>query len=501
MIFQADYYQEQAKQLHEREREVKAARGEILDRNGKVLASNKAVCTISVIHSQIKEPEKVAETLSTILEMPYEEIRKKVDKISAREKIKVNVDKETGDKIRNCRMAGVKVDEDFKRFYLYDDLASKVIGFTGADNQGILGLEVKYESWLKGKNGKILTVTDARGIELDGKEEGRVEPEKGNNLCINLDYNIQKYIQQASEKVMKEKMAESVITIVMNPQNGEILAYADVPEYNLNQPFSLGYEESDPVKKQELLNKMWRNKGISDTYEPGSIFKVVTASAALEEKVVSMKEPFYCPGYKIVEDRRIRCAKAGGHGSQTFKEGIQNSCNPVFIDVGLRLGVEKFYDYFEKFRLYGKTGIDLPGEASTIMHKKENVGPVELATMSFGQCFQVTPVQMASTVCSLINGGNRITPHFGRYIVDGSGKKIKTFPSGKGKRILSRETSEQLNNALEAVVSQGGAKRLIWKIMLLEEKPLPARRFHVEVEDISPLLQVLRRRINRKCWL
>ena len=459
MIFQADYYREQAKQLHERERTIKAARGDIVDRNGKLLASNRPVCTISVVHSQIREPERTARILSEELGASYEEIKKKVDKISAREKIKVNVPKAVGDKIRQYRLEGVKVDEDFKRFYLYDELASKIIGFTGADNQGILGLEVKYESWLKGKDGKIMTVTDARGIELEDYPEGRIEPVKGKNLCINIDYNIQNYIQQAAEKVMKEKQAEGVVIILINPDNGEIYGYVDVPEYNLNHPFDLNADESDPVKKQELLNKMWRNRGISDTYEPGSIFKVVTASAALEEKTVSLKDRFYCPGYRLVEDRRIRCAKAGGHGSQSFLEGVQNSCNPVFIDVGLKLGVEKFYDYFEQFMIYGKTGIDLPGEAATIMHKKENVGPVELATMSFGQCFQVTPIQMASTVCSLINGGNRITPHLGRYVFDGDGEKIKIFSNKKGKRILSKKTSAELRTALEAVVAEGGGKK------------------------------------------
>ena len=459
MIFRAEYYQMQAKQLHEREREIKAARGKIVDRNGKVLASNKPVCTISVIHSQIKEPEKVAKILSRELDQPYSTIKNKVCKVSSREKIKSNVPKKTGDKIRKYRLDGVKVDEDFKRFYLYDELASKIIGFTGADNQGILGLEVKYDQWLKGNNGKILTVTDARGIEIKTWEEGRIEPVKGYDLCINIDYNIQKFAQQASEKVMKEKEAGSVITMVMNPQNGEIYAYTEVPEYNLNQPFKTGHEETDPCEKQKILNDMWRNKGISDTYEPGSVFKIVTAAAALEEKTVSMSERFYCPGYRMVEDRKIRCAKVGGHGSQTFLQGIQNSCNPVFIEVGLRLGVEKFYDYLEKFKLYDKTGIDLPGEAGTIMHKKENVGPVELATMSFGQCFQVTPIQMAATICSLINGGNRITPHLGRFIVDDSGRKIKEISCGKENRIVSKKTSEQLRMALEKVVTEGGGKK------------------------------------------
>ena len=463
MIFDAAYYQQKAKTLHEREREIKAARGEIIDRNGKVLATNKAVCTISVIHSQITDPERVLQVLADELGIEKEMIRKRVEKVSSREKIKTNVEKETGDRIRAYELDGVKVDEDFKRYYPYGNLASKVLGFTGGDNQGIIGLEVKYENYLKGVNGMILTTTDARGIELADTLEDRVEPVSGDTLQVSLDYNIQEYAQQAAEKVREEKQADAVVILILNPKTGEIYACINAPEFDLNVPFTLP-EGTDAAlndeEKQAMLNQMWRNRSINDTYEPGSIFKVFTASAALEEGVVKEEDTFYCPGYKLVEDRRIRCARTTGHGSETFVQGVQNSCNPVFIEVGMRLGTENFYKYFEKFGLMGKTGVDLPGEAATIMHKKENVGQVELATMSFGQSFQVTPMQMATTVCSLVNGGKRITPHFGVAVYDAeSGEKEETISYGKRKRILSKETSEKMRKILETVVSEGGGKK------------------------------------------
>ena len=463
MIFDAAYYQQKAKTLHEREREIKAARGEVIDRNGKVLATNKAVCTISVIHSQITDPERVIQVLADELGIEKEMIRKRIEKVSSREKIKTNVEKETGDRIRAYELDGVKVDEDFKRYYPYGNLASKVLGFTGGDNQGIIGLEVKYENYLKGVNGMILTTTDARGIELADTLEDRVEPVSGDTLQVSLDYNIQEYAQQAAEKVMEEKQADAVVILILNPKTGEIYACVNAPEFDLNAPFTLP-EGTDAAlndeEKQAMLNQMWRNRSINDTYEPGSIFKVFTASAALEEGVVKEEDTFYCPGYKLVEDRRIRCARTTGHGSETFVQGVQNSCNPVFIEVGMRLGTENFYKYFEKFGLMGKTGVDLPGEAATIMHKKENVGQVELATMSFGQSFQVTPMQMATTVCSLVNGGKRITPHFGIAVYDAeSGEKEETISYGKRKRILSKETSEKMRKILETVVSEGGGKK------------------------------------------
>lgn len=461
MVFDAEYYQEKAKSLHEREREIKAARGEIIDRNGTVLATNKTVCTISVIHSQIKEPERVIKELSSILGLEEETVRKRVEKVSSMERIKTNVEKKVGDKIRNLELDGVKVDEDFKRYYPFEELASKVLGFTGGDNQGIIGLEVGYENELKGQNGMILTTTDARGIELDGVAEDRIEPRAGNTLQISLDYNIQMYAQQMAEKVMEEKQAEKVAILLMNPKNGEILAMVNVPEFNLNEPFVLNTEGSEnltPEEKQDALNQMWRNGCINDTYEPGSTFKIITSSACLEEGVVKLDDRFHCPGYKMVEDRKIRCHKVGGHGSETFVQGIQNSCNPVFIEIGLRLGTDDFYKYFEQFGLMGETGVDLPGEASTIMHKKENVGQVELATMSFGQSFQVTPVQMAATVSSLINGGYRVTPHFGVQVLDAKGKKIETLHEGRGKRIASEETSKTMQKLLESVVSEGSGK-------------------------------------------
>lgn len=462
MVFDAEYYQKKADDLHEREREIKAARGEILDAKGEVLATNKTVCTISVIHSQIKEPEKVIKTLTEALEMDEETVRRRVEKVSSMERIKTNVDKETGDTIRNMELDGVKVDEDFKRYYPHNELASKVLGFTGGDNQGIIGLEVKYEEYLKGQNGTILTTTDARGVELDGVAEGRVEPVAGNTLQISLDYNIQMYAQQMAEKVMEEKQADRVGILLMNPQNGEILAMVNVPEFDLNDPFTLNIgEDSENMsdeERQDALNQMWRNGCINDTYEPGSTFKIITASACLEEGVVNLNDNFSCPGYRVVEDRKIRCHKVGGHGAETFVQGIQNSCNPVFIDIGLRLGTDDFYKYFKQFGLMDMTGVDLPGEAGTIMHKKENVGLVELATMSFGQSFQVTPMQMATTVSSLVNGGRRVTPHFGVRVLDASGKEVEKFQYEEKKGIVSEETSATMRMLLESVVSEGSGK-------------------------------------------
>ncbi len=485
MIFCSEYYGQKAETLHERERDIKAARGKIIDATGTVLATNRTVCTISVIHSQLEDQEKVIEVLCRELGLSEETVRKRVEKVSAIERVKSNVDKETGDKIRSYNLAGVKVDEDYKRYYPYDSLASKVLGFTGGDNQGIIGLEVKYEEYLKGTNGKILTLTDARGVEIENAGERRAEPIDGNNLHISLDYNIQMYAQQAATKVMEAKEADSVSVIVMNPQNGEIMAMVNVPEFNLNDPFTLntvsGPEEGtegteDPAgetegqeagetaamteeKKQELLNQMWRNQCINDTYEPGSTFKIITASAAMEQKVVSLNDSFYCPGYKMVEDRRIRCHKIAGHGAEDFTQGIMNSCNPVFIELGLRLGIDNMYQYFSQFGLLSKTHIDLPGEAATIMHKKENMGQVELATVSFGQSFQITPIQLATTVSSLINGGNRITPHFGVAIKDNQGNLVEELQYETQEGIVSSETSETLRMLLEKVVSEGSGKR------------------------------------------
>ena len=462
MIFDADYYQELAQDLHEREREIKAARGEIVDRNGVVLATNRTVCTISVIHSQVEEPEKVISVLSRELELDEAEVRKKVEKVSSMEKIRTNVDKETGDRIRGYDLAGVKVDEDYKRYYPYDELASRVLGFTGGDNQGIIGLEVKYEEYLKGINGTILTVTDARGVELNGVAEDRIEPVPGETLQVSLDYNIQSYCQQAAEKVMEEKQAEAVSILLMNPQNGEIYAMVNVPEFNLNEPYELdtGADEATLTDEelQDELNQMWRNRCINDTYEPGSVFKIITSSACLEEGVVSLDDTFFCPGYRIVEDRKIRCHKVGGHGQETFVQGIQNSCNPVFMDIGLRLGAGRFYDYFEEFGLMKLTNIDLPGEAGTIMHRKEDIGTVELATMTFGQSFQVTPIQMAVTVSSIVNGGNRVTPHVGTAVLDRDGNVVEEFDHEVESGIVSEETSETMRMLLESVVAEGSGK-------------------------------------------
>lgn len=455
MIFCSEYYGKKAEDLHERERNIKAARGEIVDCNGVVLAENKTVCTISVIHSQIKEPEKVIAMLVKELEMDEETIRKRVEKVSSIEKIKTNVPKETGDAIRAHGLAGVKIDEDYKRYYPYDTLASKVLGFTGGDNQGIIGLEVRYDKYLQGKNGKILTLTDARGIEIENAGERRQDPIDGNDLHISLDYNIQKYAEQAAKKAMEEHGAQSVSVLMMNPQNGEILAMVNVPEFNLNEPFSI---DGVTQTNQDKLNLMWRNGCINDTYEPGSTFKIITTAAAFEEGVVSLKDQFSCPGYKIVEDRKIRCHKVGGHGAEDFAQGIMNSCNPVFIELGLRLGSEKYYSYFKQFGLLQKTNVDLPGEAATIMHNPKNIGQVELATISFGQSFQITPVQLATTVSSIINGGNRVTPHFGVYVTDEKGKKVKTFEYETTEGIVSEKTSETVRMLLEKVVSEGTGK-------------------------------------------
>ena len=460
MGVRADYYSEKAQELHERERPIKAARGKIVDAKGKVLASNKIVCTVSVIHSQIKEPEKIISLLSQKLELSEDTVRKKVEKISSIERMRTNVEKKVGDEIRKAGLAGVKVDEDYKRYYPWNSLASRVLGFTGADNQGIIGLEVEYEDVLSGDSGKILTTTDARGIELDGIGENRKEPKTGSTLRTSLDISIQEYVQQAALKVMEEKDAERVSILLMNPQNGEIYACVNVPEFDLNDPFTLQQDTTGLSEKeiQDLLNQMWRNACINDTYEPGSTFKIITMSAGLSEGVVSPNDSFFCPGYKIVEDRRIHCHKRTGHGAENFVQGAQNSCNPVFIEVGLRLGVEKFCDYFRNFGLMEKTGIDLPGEASTIMHKEENIGEVELATMAFGQSFQITPIRLAATVSALVNGGKMVTPHVATDVLDEEGNVVKhlKFPEKEG--VLSEETSRTVREILESVVSEGSGK-------------------------------------------
>lgn len=461
MIFCSEYYGNKAENLHERERDIKAARGKLLDANGTVLATNKSVCTISVIHNQIEEPEKVIEMLVRELGIPEETARKRVEKVSSIERVKTNVAKETGDAVRAYGLSGVKVDEDYKRYYPYGTLASKVLGFTGADNQGILGLEVKYDEYLQGTNGKILTLTDARGIEIENAGESRLEPVNGYDLCLSLDRNIQMYCEQAAKKVCTKKSADSVSVIVMNPQNGELMAMVNYPEFDLNDPFTLAGDTGESVsaeEKQNLLNKMWRNQCISDTYEPGSTFKIITAAAALEEGVVKLDDAFFCPGYKIVEDRRIRCARTTGHGAETFETGIMNSCNPVFMELGERLGAENFAGYFKQFGLLSKTNIDLPGEAGTIMHKTENIGPVELATISFGQSFQITPIQLVTTVSSIINGGTRVTPHFGVSVQDADGNTVKTFSYETHENICTAETSETMRYLLEKVVSEGTGK-------------------------------------------
>lgn len=460
MIIQSDYYAKKAEQLHERERDIKAARGRILDCKGEILADNKAVCTISVIHSQIKEPEKVVEMLHKELGISVEEAQKRVRTVSAIERVKTNVDKKTGDKIRSYGLDGVKVDEDFKRSYPFDELASKVLGFTGGDNQGIIGLEVMYEDVLKGINGKILTTTDARGIELSELGESRVEPVPGYDLHLSLDKNIQMYAQQAAEKVMEQKQADAVSILLLNPQNGEIYANANVPEFNLNEPFRLNTDTTGMTEKekQDACNQIWRNLTINDTYEPGSTFKIITMAAGLSQGVVHPDDQFSCPGFKVVEDRRIHCHKRTGHGAENFVQGAMNSCNPVFIEVGLRLGVDNYYRYFQQFGLMKKTGIDLPGEAATIMHKKENIGEVELATISFGQSFQITPIQLATTVSSIINGGRRITPHFGVKVTDEEGNLVKELKYKEEPGIVSKEVSKEVCQILEKVVSEGSGK-------------------------------------------
>ena len=482
MIAESEHYATLAEDLHERERSIKAARGRILDRNGTVLADNRTVCTVSVIHSQIEDPEKVIAVLSKELSLPEETVRRRVEKVSSIERVRQNVDKEIGDRIRGYDLAGVKVDEDYRRYYPFGSMASKVLGFTGGDNQGIIGLEVEYEEELSGTPGKILTLTDARGVELPDSGESRQEPVAGNDLVTSLDYNIQKYAEQAAYQIMEQKQADSVSILVMNPSNGEIYAMTNVPEFDLNDPFTLlpqylpdgsaqtadaedGADEAAASESglsgkalQDALNRMWRNGCINDTYEPGSTFKIITASAGLEAGVVTPEDSFSCPGFKIVEDRRIRCHKVGGHGAETFVQGIQNSCNPVFIEVGLRLGVDRYFSYFDQFGLNEKTGIDLPGEAATIMHRKENVGQVELATISFGQSFQITPVQLAATVSSIINGGLRVTPHFGVSVRANDGALIDVLRYDDGRRILSEETSALMRSLLEQVVDGGSGK-------------------------------------------
>ncbi len=465
MIFCSSHYTHLADVLHERERDIKAARGRIIDATGTVLADNRTVCTISVIHSQIENPQEVIEVLCRELDLSEEYVRKRVEKYSARERIKSNVDKETGDRIRNLDLAGVKVDEDYKRYYPYGELASKVLGFTGADNQGIIGLEVKYEEYLTGQKGQILTLTDAKGIELEGMGEKRNEPIAGNDLYISLDANIQKYATQLAKQAYATKQAKGVSIIVMNVKNGEILAMADVPEFNLNEPYTLIPElEAEAAacttqeEKQNLLNSMWRNGCINDTYEPGSTFKIITAAAALEAGVVTMEDNFSCPGFIIVDDRRIRCHKAGGHGAETFTQAVMNSCNPVFVTLGLRLGAQRYYDYFEKFGMKQKTGIDLPGEAATIMHKVENIGEVELATISFGQSFQITPVRLMTTVSGIINGGKLVIPHFGVRVMNQDKDVIEEFEYPVTEGIVSSDTTEKMKYVLEQVVENGGGK-------------------------------------------
>lgn len=460
MIFRGDYYSKLATDLQQRERQIKAARGKILDRNGVVLAGNKSVCNISVIHNQIEEPEKVIQMLCKELGISEEKVRKRVEKRSSIERIKSNVDKETGNRILAYGFAGVKVDEDYKREYPFDELGSKVLGFTGGDNQGIIGLETVYDEELQGTDGTILTTTDARGVEVDNIGEERVEPIAGNNLRLTLDANIQKFAEQAAQKAFIQKEADSVSILVMNPQNGEMLAMVDYPEFNLNEPFTLTETYADKGNdEQDALNQMWRNHCINDTYEPGSTFKIITASAALEEHVVSLEDRFHCPGYIVVEDRRIRCHKTTGHGAESFVEGIENSCNPVFINVGLRIGADRFYDYFEQFGLLQKTNIDLPGEAATIMHKREDIGLVELATVSFGQSFQITPIQLATTVSSIINGGNRVTPHFGMQVEKEDSTCVRKMEYEPQTGICSPDTSEKMRFLLEKVVSEGGGNK------------------------------------------
>ena len=507
MIFRSGHYSAMAEDLHQRERTIKAARGRIIDANGVVIADNRTVCTISVIYNQVTDREHVIQVLCSELGLDEELVRKRVEKRSSREIIKTNVDKELGDKIRAYRLDGVKVDEDYKRYYPYDSLASKVLGFTGGDNQGIIGLEVKYEKYLKGMNGKILTMSDAKGVEIENAAEDRIEPIAGNDLHISLDVNIQKYAEQLAYQVLEKKNAKKVSIIVMNPQNGELMAMVNVPEFNLNDPFTLNQNlrsqslqemaaqtaDLPASKKQEQLNQMWRNTCINDTYEPGSTFKIITAAAGLESGVVKLTDQFSCPGFRVVEDRKIRCHKVGGHGSETFLQGAMNSCNPVFIDVGQRLGVDGYYKYFTQFGLKGKTGIDLPGEAATIMHKKENMGLVELATVSFGQSFQITPVQLITTAASIVNGGNRVTPHFGVEAVSADQSSVHGFKYPSKGRILSEETSATMRYVLEQVVSEGSGKKS-------GVRQPPRKSFQEALKNIFRLLSALPRRTIRRSW-
>lgn len=461
MVFCSQYYSDKALDLHQRERVIKAARGRIIDSTGEVLADNRSVCTVSVIHSQIEDPEKIIEVLSKELSMDEKEVEKRVKKVSSIEKIKSNVDKSIGDAIRKYSLKGVKIDEDYKRYYPYNELGSRVLGFTGGDNQGIVGLEVKYDSYMEGKNGSILTITDAAGRELAEEGETRLESVNGNDLHISLDHNIQMFSQQAAEKVRIEKQAEKVSVMIMDVNNGEVLAMVNVPEFDLNRPFTLieDLDVGQGESEQDRLNIMWRNSCINDTYEPGSTFKVITASAALEENVVGLDEQFTCPGYKLVEDRRIRCHKTSGHGQESFVQAIENSCNPAFIELGLRLGVDNMYKYFQDFGLLKRTGIDLPGEARTIMHDPKKMGQVELATVSFGQSFQITPIQLITTVSSIINGGKRITPHVAVNVTDGTGREVESFKYEKGEQIVTEETSATMRMLLEKVVSEGGGNK------------------------------------------
>lgn len=462
MIVRSDYYYEKANALHQRERSIKAKRGVIYDRNGVELAGNKPVCSISVIHSQITDEASVVAVLSDVLDIPEDKVREKVEANTIREKIKSNVEKETADIIRDKNLDGVMVDEDYKRYYPYDTLASKVLGFTGSDNQGIVGLEVSYDDILSGKPGSILTLTDANGIEIKNEAEGRIEPIPGNDLYTTIDINIQKYAEQAAQKVYKSKQAKRVSVILMNPQNGEIYAMVNVPEYNLNEPYKLNYKKTTKMTDKEMqdaLNMMWRNFCINDTYEPGSTFKTVTAAAALEENVVKVDDTFNCPGFRVVEDRKIRCARTTGHGTETFRQGIMNSCNPVFIDVGARVGVDRMYKNFEKLGLFEKTGIDLPGEANSIMHKKENVGAVELATISFGQSFQITPMQLLRAISAIVNGGKLITPHFAMCSVNNITQEKKMFEFKESPGTIRKETSNTMKELLEAVVAEGGGSK------------------------------------------
>lgn len=496
MVVKGEYYSQKALDVQERERRIKAARGKILDRNNNVIASNKTVCTVSVIHRQIRDTDAVIKMLCEELDLEEKEVRKKVEKVSVREKIKSNVDKEIGDKIRSYDFDGVKVDEDYKRYYHYSSMASKVLGFTGADNQGIVGLEVKYDKYLQGKDGLILTPTDSRGIELDTALEERVEPVPGYNLVTGIDINIQKYCEQIAYNALGAKQANYVSVIVMNPKNGEIMAMVNAPEFDLNNPYSLTEEFSNDTSgksKQDLLNNMWRNQCINDTYEPGSTFKIVTATAALSENLVSLDSTFNCPGFVVVDDRRIRCHKTTGHGSQDFVHGTMNSCNPVFVNVGLRVGVKKFYNYMDKLGLLKTTGIDLPGEAGTIIHKQKNVGNVELATMSFGQSFQITPVQFLTAASAIVNGGNLVTPHFGVEIRNENNETVKKLKYNEKKNVISKDVSEKMKYILEKVVAEGtGNKaqvegyRIGGKTATSQKLPRSARKYIASFMAFAP---------------